>query len=447
MMKNHKLFFLLDELKSNFSMNLLRQTLNCLNEETNIFELYKQLPESTKVLSGQDERFYRELAFQFISDLNEGPLLYFTEWELRINLFDDLSRNKFLQMSKELAGTTDAADYLNGMSLLSDGQPEIALFHFNRIPDITVSYFLAICYLGIDNIENCIKQNNQFLKFLGELQHDEELHILPRHFGLVLAKWNVYNYLGYCFNRLGEYENAVIAYEQSLTLFTLEDSFYIKKDDLLENNLDGFQLFINNYLLALEKSGNLRKCVEVLDFTIQRYPNIAYYHKQKIKLLNKLQNKSVSEDVIKSVFKPKKPFGLDSFQEVKLLSKEKALEDMIIEQIKYGYKVFGKELEVYQNEKMYGRQYRLYDINGILDLLLIEKSTRQLYVVELKRDSVGLEVIAQIGGYMDSLSKEFGQPVKGIICAHRASKDLVEEAGRHDSIELYSYHFDFIKLN
>src|SRR5690606_9657522 len=160
-------------------------------------------------------------------------------------------------------------------------------------------------------------------------------------------------------------------------------------------------------------------------------------------LKDRLESKSLSEEVIQSIFKPKKPFGLESFQEVKLLSKEKALEDMIIEQIKYGYKVFGKELEVYQNEKMYGRQYRLYDINGILDLLLFEKNTKQLYVVELKRDSVGIEVIAQIGGYMDSLTKEFGQPVKGIICSHRASKELVQELGNHESIELYSYHFDF----
>lgn len=445
-MMNHKLFFLLDELKSNFSRNLLKQTLHCLNEETDTFELYKQLPESTKLLSGQSEHFYRELAFQFVSDLNEGPLLHFTIWDLRITLFDDLTRNRFLQISKELAGSTDAADYLNGLSLLYDGQPEIPLFHFNRIADITVSYFLAICYFGIDNFENSVKQNNQFLKYLSGLENDQELRALPLHFGLLLAKWNVYNDLGYCFNRLGQYEKAVSSYEKGLTLFTLEDAFHIRKDDLLENNLDGFQLFINNYLLALEKSGNLRKCLEILGFTIQRYPNMPYYSKQKIKITTKLENSSFSEDVIKSVFKPKKPFALDSFQEVKLLSKEKALEDMIIEQIMYGYKVFGRELEVYQNEKMYGRQYRLYDINGILDLLLIEKNTKQLYVVELKRDSVGLEVIAQIAGYMDSLTKEFGQPVKGIICAHRASRDLVEEVGRHDSIELYSYHFDFKKL-
>ena len=143
------------------------------------------------------------------------------------------------------------------------------------------------------------------------------------------------------------------------------------------------------------------------------------------------------------MFKVKKPFNLDSFQETKLISKEKILEDMIVEQIKYGFNVFGKKLEIYQDKEIFGRQYYIQNVNGILDLLLIDKSNDTLYVVELKRNEAGIEVVEQIESYIKGLTSQLKREVKGIISLHKPDKNLVELIKTKPNIELYTYEFQF----
>ena len=116
---------------------------------------------------------------------------------------------------------------------------------------------------------------------------------------------------------------------------------------------------------------------------------------------------------------------------------------MIVEQIKYGFKVFGKQLEIYQDEEIFGRQYYIQSVNGILDLLLIDKSNDILYVVELKRNEAGIEVVEQIENYIRGLSSQLKREVKGIISLHKPDKNLVELIKTKPNIELYTYEFQF----
>ena len=116
---------------------------------------------------------------------------------------------------------------------------------------------------------------------------------------------------------------------------------------------------------------------------------------------------------------------------------------MLVEQIKYGFEVFGKKLEIYQDEEIFGKQYRIPEINGILDLLLIDKQNNQLYVVELKRNETGIEVVSQIENYMFALSKQLDRKLKGIICLHKSNNRLTELVRTKSDIELFTYNFEF----
>ena len=110
---------------------------------------------------------------------------------------------------------------------------------------------------------------------------------------------------------------------------------------------------------------------------------------------------------------------------------------------KYGFNVFGKKLEIYQDKEIFGRQYYIQNVNGILDLLLIDKSNDTLYVVELKRNEAGIEVVEQIESYIKGLTSQLKREVKGIISLHKPDKNLVELIKTKPNIELYTYEFQF----
>ncbi len=432
-----KLLYLLEELKDNFEPEKLNDIISCLND-TAIGELYNNTERSRSALNGQNKLFYSQLSIDFIDDLNSYTEMYFSTWQSILDLFDDRSKSLFYQSALELSGQTDVTDYINGIMELDKGNPEIAMFHFNRIDDYIAMYFMALCYLDSENYENCIKQNEGFLKrFKFEITDTDSININEID-EIVLTKWNVYGDLTYCYCRLYEFEKAYIYFQKSLEIFDIEFVHNIS------TGTSGI-IFFDNYLLALERTNRYKDCMELLDFLISKYPEDRYYLDKKSKISN-IQNKNGETDVVFSqLFRPKRPFDIDNFQSTKLISKEKVLEDMIIEQIKYGFKVFDRALEVYQDNEIYGRQYRIPQINGILDLLLIDKAENQIYVVELKRNEAGTEVVSQIENYMQALSKQLNKEIKGIICLHKPDERLTELVKTKKDIELYTYHFEFIK--
>lgn len=439
------MLFLLEELKDNFNEQLFQDTLMCFRDEIVIKELYKDVKRTKNALNGQSDRFYDELAFDFVEDLNEFTEIYFLVWEPLFYFFNNQTKNYFLESALELSNNSDATDYINGFKELETDNLDVALFHFNRIDDYVSSYFMAICYLGIENYENSIKQNQKFLLKLNEkLSNIHELN-LEKNDEILILKWNVYNDLAYAFNRLFEFKNALECYDKCLDIFDLNDTYEINYSLNVDENLDEFVVFANNYLLSLEQTKNYLKCIDVIKYLIDKYPFEEYYKSKLSKLQNISKNNIETNIIFNQIFKPKKPFGLNSFEAVKLISREKILEDMIVEQIKYGYEVFERKLEIYQDEDIFGKQYRIKEINGILDLLLIEKANNQLYVVELKRNESGIEVVTQIENYMIALSKQLKREIKGIICLHKSNKQLTDLVKTKNNIELYTYNFEFKK--
>ncbi|MDM1551637.1 endonuclease NucS domain-containing protein [Empedobacter falsenii] len=440
----NKLITMLEELKTNFSEQLFRDTIEEI-ESINGNEISKNLKEFSEAINGQKDQLYDELAYKFKEDFELNAMLYLMIWEEFLSSFNQTSLDYFYESCKAIDPNTDFTDFINGLIELNQNNHEHALLHFNRMEEEIAYYFLGLCYFELENDENATKQNLLFLEYLNDIisnLNEEKKSLL--NFDLIL--WNVYNDLAYSYIKLYEFEEALLYFEKSIQLFDIKSNYKFRSNIKFENGLDDFQIFVNNYLFSLEKTGNFKKALEVLDFVLDKYPFSNYYQKLKEDFATKNVNNNSSEEIIQRLFKPKKPFEISNFQSVKLLSKEKSLEDMIVEQIKYGFNVFGKELEIYQDDSIYGRQYRIPFINGILDLLLIEKSTNQLYLVELKRNEAGIEVVDQIENYITALSSQLEREIKGIICLHQPNQDLIELVKSKENIDLFTYNFEFNKL-
>ncbi len=442
-----KFFTLLLNLKNKYSDSLLTETLECYRNEFDIFDFYQDEEKTRELLNGQNENFYVELSLDFIEDLNNTPEMYFPLWEPTIYFFDKQTKANFYKTIIELSNNSNATDFVNGFIELDDnGSPEIAQYHFNRIEYYVSSYFMGLCYLELENYENAIKKNQYFLEnLIDTAKHSGDEDLLLNDESFLLTQWNVYNDLGYLFNRVEDYTNAKKCYEIGLEIINLEDNFKIKYFKFENQEVDDFTIFINNYLLSLEKLGNYKKAIEVLNFVIEKLPYDLYYKTKKEKFEKKLTNANFADEIIHQLFKTKQPFNIGKFEKTKLIAKEKALEDLIVEQIKYGFHVFGRPLEIYQDNNIFGRQYYISSVSGILDLLLIDKSDNTLYVVELKRNDAGIEVVEQIEKYIGGLSQELNRVIKGIICLHKPDNLLKELVKSKTNIELYTYHFDFNK--
>ncbi len=440
---NAKIYYLLQELKDNFSEKLLNETHDCLKNEKYNFE--ENLEKSKELLNGQSKEFYNKIACDFVIDLEDFPEMFFLNWQ---SIFSSLSKETmdyFYELSLLIDDNSDATDYINGIIELEKGKVEIALFHFNRIDHYLACYFIGLCYAELGNNENAILNYTQFLEtfeeFILSISNDEVNFIDDADYKI--TKWNVLNELGYLYNRINEFEKAKTEYRKSLAILNLEDNYTVNHITEENDIVDNFTIFANNYLLALEKTGEYSECVKLLEFIISKFPHDIFYKNQKKKFEGKINNSTFADEIINNFFKVKKPFNLNSFQETKLISKEKILEDMIVEQIKYGYEVFGKKLEIYQNNEIFGRQYYIQGVNGILDLLLIDKEKDVLYVVELKRNEAGIEVVEQIESYIEGLTSQLKREVKGIISLHKPDKNLIELVKTKQNIELYTYEFQF----
>lgn len=440
---NAKIYYLLQELKDNFSEKLLEEVHNCLKNEIQNFN--DDIEKSKELLNGQSKEFYYKIASDFIIDMEDFPLMYFLSWQDKFDHFSKETMKLFFEICLSIDDNSEATDYINGIIELENGKPEIALFHFNRIDSLVSCYFIGLCYTELENYENAIKNNILFFECLEDCisQFLEKGMDLRENSTYKVLKWSIHNDLGYLYNRISEFGKAKNEYQKSLEICNLEENFEVNYEYLEDYEVDEFTIFVNNYLLALEKTGDYSECIKLLEFIIVKFPQDIFYKNQMNKFEQKLNNSSFADEIINNLFKVKKPFNLNSFQETKIISKEKILEDMIVEQIKYGYEVFGKKLEIYQDNEIFGRQYFIQSVNGILDLLLIDKINDVLYVVELKRSQAGIEVVEQIEDYIEGLKSQLNREVKGIISLHKPDKNLIELIKTKSNIELYTYEFQF----
>lgn len=96
-----------------------------------------------------------------------------------------------------------------------------------------------------------------------------------------------------------------------------------------------------------------------------------------------------------------------------------------------------------ENGDMVSQQYKT-DI-GFIDILVKDKKTGQLVVIELKKGQTSDDTIGQLTRYMGWLEehKTNGKPTKGIIIASSYDKKLYYALKKIKDVEVYSYQVDF----
>ena len=81
---------------------------------------------------------------------------------------------------------------------------------------------------------------------------------------------------------------------------------------------------------------------------------------------------------------------------------------------------------------------------GFIDILAEDRGTRDLVVIELKRDLTDDEVVGQLSRYMGWIAEyraiPTGVSVRGIIVVHEVTPRLRAAALAHDNVQLYTYN-------
>ena len=244
-----KFYYLLEELKENFTDELLKESVKCFTDELIVEDLLSNENKSKEVLNGQSIEFYTEIAKEFVLDLEEFPQQYFLFWESILGFFHPKTLTLFLEISNTISNNSDASDYINGFIESDNGKPEIALFYFNRIDDFASCYFIGLCYLELENYENAIKNYilflNHFVELRNKILETSEIDLSESvHYTLTISY--VYKDLGYLYNRISDFENAKLFYEKSLELVNLEINYESNYNP--EHEIDNFTIFVNNYL-------------------------------------------------------------------------------------------------------------------------------------------------------------------------------------------------------
>ncbi|MDG4949629.1 endonuclease NucS [Weeksellaceae bacterium KMM 9724] len=413
----------------------------------NTEDLIRDKTSAEEIIANLPNQFYDYLAERFSANLNEFPEFWLiNDCRLYVLFSEEIAIYINEKIINEGVNTV-AGNIYEGSNYLDQGSPELAILHFNQVEHYIGAYFRGFSYMDLENYPNAIRNFQAFLDGLNQLFAKYPDEGFDSNFSLNFFMNDVHLVLGYLYNVTKHYIKAKTEFEKVLTLDKLEDQYYIlspEKSDTIGRTT--FEIFINNYLLALDKIGDYVTAINVLQKVLELMPGNYYYKKQLKKFVEGKGRQDTADDILSNVKSIKRPYNIISFNKTQQIAREKVLEDMIVEQIKYRGEVFGKKLELYQDNKIYGRQYFLKEINGRLDLLLIDKTADVLYVVELKRNSAGLEVVSQIESYMAALKKEIAKPIKGIIFMHKSNPALIEKVKAKKDLELFTYKFDFEKL-
>lgn len=147
-----------------------------------------------------------------------------------------------------------------------------------------------------------------------------------------------------------------------------------------------------------------------------------------------------NEDILDSTFEDKSEEEYRNDEASFYMEKE--LENFLI--ANWDKTELSKEYElIEENGDLISQQFRT-DI-GIIDILVQDKKTKQLVVIELKRRQTSDDTIGQILRYMGWLEehKSNGQSVKGIIIASKYDKKLYYALKRTKDIQVYNYKINF----
>lgn len=433
-------------IQDSFSKQKLAKLIDAFSR-TYVEDLLVDRDHARTILAHMPVAFYDYLADSFSDNINSIPEFWLI---LDCRLYEVLTPETATYINTtilERASGTTSEHFYKGIEALNQEAPELALLFFGQVDHYIASYFQAYCYIKLENYPNALKR---FQEFNGGLQHFIKTSKIPEiaeNPSVQFFIWEVALEMGYLYNANKEFDTALEKFDFALQQVNLEDTYYILSEKM--NEVIGkseFEIFINNLLFAIEKTASYTKGISLLDTLKNILSEQTPLFKKMQAYKQRLERHETADIILQNIVPVKRPFNIQGFTKTQLVAREKNLEDMIVEQIKYGYEVFGKKLELFQDETIYGRQYFIKSVNGILDLLLIDKATDTLYLVELKRNLAGVEVVDQLENYMEGLAAEIDKPIQGIICLHQANPELTTLIQQKDNIELFTYHFDFKRL-
>ena len=128
--------------------------------------------------------------------------------------------------------------------------------------------------------------------------------------------------------------------------------------------------------------------------------------------------------------------------DVALFYMESQLEDFLIEN--WDKTELGKRYDlIVEDGDLKSQQYRTGI--GVIDILVQEKESKQLVVIELKKNQTSDDTIGQLTRYMGWLEehKTNGKPTKGIIIAAQYDDRLHYALKKVKDVEVYLYRVDF----
>lgn len=120
---------------------------------------------------------------------------------------------------------------------------------------------------------------------------------------------------------------------------------------------------------------------------------------------------------------------------------EKQLEDFII--ANWERTEFGKHLElIYEDGVLASQQFRT--AIGPIDILAIDKATKDYVVIELKRNQTSDDTVGQVMRYMGWVAEKFDNPsVRGVIVAGKFDQKLEYAQKMMPRIDVFLYEVDF----
>ena len=298
---------------------------------------------------------------------------------------------------------------------INDKNWKNAILYFNKyicfIPDYAGTYaHVAWCYGKIKDYKNEIISYKKCLEIDPFFQY-------------------AMNNLGYAYEKSKNYEQALSFYRQSI-----------------ESGKDGKFPYYNTFRV-LKK---LKKYDEAIEFWEVNKKRFLPSFQKDVDKLREMKNKNIQQTIqddieeeieIEAVPEQTRQVNKNKTPE-KIFSAESRLEDEIEIQINNGLHFFPNlPLKMYDNNDGYGRQYIIPGI-GRIDILAVNISNNDFYVIELKRGYGDDEIVGQVSRYMGWVKRNLAtnnQNVYGIICVAQASEKLKYAAEANPNISIFNY--------
>ncbi|MEC7784455.1 MAG: endonuclease NucS domain-containing protein [Bacteroidota bacterium] len=381
-----------------------------------------------------------------IKDISDAPLMYLVSHRSLLGMFTD-AQYSYVKKQLNLQSEDEPTAYyfIAGIELFTEDSPEMALHYFSKIDNELGEYFSGLCYYHLKNYENAKRLLQSLFEELLNLQEAVVEFQTDEEYGLLLYDLSQYAISANVL--LGEYKEAERVVKLLQKEYSLRDLVAISNNNIADDeDVTDFEVFVNNYTTALVNLRKYKEAKELLEESILLNPEASLIKRRLQNSADQLDRQLTADSILAPILHKKRAYGLKEFLKSNRFAREEKLEDLIELQIKYGMQVFGKSLEVYQDEYGYGRQYAVPNVNGFIDLLLMDKAADILYVVELKRNTGGIEVYDQIKRYTEGVRELTDKTVRGIICLHHPKDALIEKVKEDETISLFTYHFEFKKL-